>query len=544
MLYESAGMDALKWHVFWIAFLILVRLFLITGLNVYGKWIIGQIKNRLRKRTFIQLMKLGPAYLLDERSGEIQSKAMAGIDYLEGYLSLYIPQILTVFIVLSGISIYVFSIHFALGILILATAVAALFMPYLFLYKITSFSEEHWAAYTTLSAEFVETVQGMMTLKAFNASKRVGTGLKDKMHRLFDKTMKSLTISLMETGLANFCVTIGRNFTLALAAYFTVNGTIRVGQMAMLFFLVAEAYRPLQELGQYFHQGFMGITSCDGIFEILDQEIKIQDVGASTEITCPHPEGSEIEFSEVGFSYPESETTLFHNLNLRIAQGEKLAFVGESGGGKTTIARLLLRFYDPDRGSIRLGGVDYRELPLSELRKQFSVVSQETYLFYGTIMENLLLANPKASEEEVKQAAKLAQIHDFIQALPQGYESRVGEKGVNFSGGERQRMAIARALMKNAPIIIFDEECSSVDTKNEKEIQGHLQEALKDKTTITIAHRLSTIQDASRIYVLRHGEIVEEGTHEDLMKGDTYYSHLFATHEAAEQAQVYEQEWS
>lgn len=544
MLYESAGMDALKWHVFWIAFLILVRLFLITGLNVYGKWIIGQIKNRLRKRTFIQLMKLGPAYLLDERSGEIQSKAMAGIDYLEGYLSLYIPQFLTVFIVLAGISIYVFSIHFALGILILATAVAALFMPYLFLYKITSFSEEHWAAYTDLSAEFVETVQGMMTLKAFNASKRVGTGLKDKMHRLFDKTMKSLTISLMETGLANFCVTIGRNFTLALAAYFTVNGTIRVGQMAMLFFLVAEAYRPLQELGQYFHQGFMGITSCDGIFEILDEEIKIQDVGESVNLTHSKPEGSEIVFSDVEFGYPESKTTLFHNLNLRIAPNEKLAFAGESGGGKTTIARLLLRFYDPDSGSIRLGGVDYRELPLSELRKQFSVVSQETYLFYGTIMENLLLANPKASEEEVKQAAKLAQIHDFIQALPQGYESRVGEKGVNFSGGERQRMAIARALLKNAPIIIFDEASSSVDTKIEKEIQEHLQDALKDKTTITIAHRLSTIQNASRICVLRHGEIIEEGTHEDLMKGDTYYSYLFATQEAAEQAQVNEQEWS
>lgn len=544
MLYESAGMDALKWHVFWIAFLILVRLFLITGLNVYGKWIVGQIKNRLRKRTFIQLMKLGPAYLLDERSGEIQSKAMAGIDYLEGYLSLYIPQILTVFIVLAGISIYVFSIHFALGILILATAVAALFMPYLFLYKITSFSEEHWAAYTDLSAEFVETVQGMMTLKAFNASKRVGTGLKDKMHRLFDKTMKSLTISLMETGLANFCVTIGRNFTLALAAYFTVNGTIRVGQMAMLFFLVAEAYRPLQELGQYFHQGFMGITSCDGIFEILDEEIKIQDVGESVNLTHSKPEGSEIVFSDVEFGYPESKTTLFHNLNLRIAPNEKLAFAGESGGGKTTIARLLLRFYDPDSGSIRLGGVDYRELPLSELRKQFSVVSQETYLFYGTIMENLLLANPKASEEEVKQAAKLAQIHDFIQALPQGYESRVGEKGVNFSGGERQRIAIARALLKNAPIIIFDEASSSVDTKIEKEIQEHLQDALKDKTTITIAHRLSTIQNASRICVLRHGEIIEEGTHEDLMKGDTYYSYLFATQEAAEQAQVNEQEWS
>ncbi len=538
MLYQKAGIDHLARDVLWIAFTILLRLLLITGINVYGKWIIGQIKNRLRKRTFAKLMELGPAYLLDERSGEIQSTAMAGIDYLEGYLSLYIPQILTVLLVVFGLSVYIFRVHFILGCLVTATSLMALYMPYIFLYKISSFSEEHWTAYSDLSAEFVETVQGIMTLKAFNASERVGGKLKQKMHSLFEKTMKSLQVSLLETGLADFCIAIGKNFSLALAAYLAAKGSISLGQMATLFFVVAELFRPQQELSQYFHQGFMGITSCDGLFDILDQKAGVKTVLLPDKVESQLKGQYDIDFSDVDFGYPGSGTQLFGKLNLHIGQGEKVAFAGESGSGKTTIARLMLRFYDPDQGHIRIGGVEYKDIPLTELRKIFSVVSQETYLFHGTIMENLLLAAPGATRREVEEAARIAQIHEFIKDLPQGYESMVGERGVNFSGGQRQRMAIARALLKNAPVIIFDEASSSVDTKNEREIQENLREQLKDKTSITIAHRLSTILEADRIYVLHRGELVEQGTHSLLMKTDGYYSRLFAAQEDAEKARV------
>lgn len=539
MFYQRVEISEVKWHIIWISGLIFLRLMLITGQNVYGKWIIGQIKNRLRKRTFDKLMRLGPAYLLDERSGEIQSTAMAGIDYLEGYLSLYIPQIFTVFIVLAGISVYVFQIHFAVGCIILITALIALCMPYLFLYKITSFSDEHWTAYTDLSAEFVETVQGMMTLKAFNASGRIGKAIKEKMHILFVKTMKSSRISLLETGIASFFVILGKSFSLALVAYLVVQGSISLGQMSTLFFLVAEAFRPMQELNKYWHQGFMGITSCDGLFEILDQEEVIHDAALPKKIDLQRPNGLDIEFCGVDFTYPDSETKLFSKLDLSIRQGEKVAFVGESGSGKTTIVKLLLRFYDPDDGCIRLGANNFKELSLADLRQQFSVVSQETYLFHGTIMENLLLAAPEASKEEVIEAAKAANIHDFIQSLPQAYDSKVGEKGVNFSGGQRQRMAIARALLKNSPIIILDEASSSVDTENERAIQSNLQKVLKDKTTITIAHRLFTIQDAEQICVLHSGKIVEQGKHNDLIQKDTYYSRLFAAQEAVERDTIF-----
>lgn len=539
MVYMSSSLDEMKWKALQIILLILVRLILIILTNMYAKWIIGQVKNRLRKRCFKKLMSLGPAYLLDERSGEVQSQTMAGIDYLEGYISLYIPQILTVILLVGAISIYIFRVNYLIGGIALAGSISALYMPYFFLYKITNFSEEHWTAYTDLSAEFVESIQGMMTLKAFNASKRVGDKLKGKMHKLFEKTMQSLKISLIETGLGDFCIAIGKNLSLALAAYLAVKGTISLGQMASLFFLLAELFRPQQELSMYFHQGFMGITSCDGLFEILDREEVLTGTSKPLEGACFKGKGFDIDFNNVDFSYHGSKTRLFDNLDFHIKEGQRVAFAGESGSGKTTIARLLLRFYDPDRGAIKIGGQDIRKIPLTDLRNIFSVVSQETYLFHGTIMENLLLANPNASEEDMVRAAKIARIHDFIAGLPLGYRSPVGEKGVNFSGGQCQRIAIARAILKDAPVIIFDEASSSVDVENEKEINENLREALKGKTSITIAHRLSTIEEADWIYVMQEGIIREEGRHGDLIARDSYYRRLFEAQEYAEKNKLY-----
>ena len=541
MVYMSSSLDEMKWKALQIIFLIFIRLVLIILTNMYAKWIIGQVKNRLRKRCFKKLMRLGPAYLLDERSGEVQSQAMAGIDYLEGYISLYIPQILTVILLVGAISIYIFRVNYLIGGIALAGSISAIYMPYFFLYKITNFSEEHWTAYTDLSAEFVESVQGMMTLKAFNASKRVGNKLKGKMYKLFEKTMQSLKISLIETGLADFCIAIGKNMSLALAAYFAAKGTISLGQMASLFFLLAELFRPQQELSMYFHQGFMGITSCDGLFEILDREEPLKDPAKSEGQASLSfkAERFDIDFDNVNFSYPGSKTRLFENLDFHIKEGERIAFAGESGSGKTTISRLLLRFYDPEGGAIKIGGQDIREIPLTDLRNIFSVVSQETYLFHGTIMENLLLANPNATEADIVRAAKTARIHDFIAGLPLGYRSPVGEKGVNFSGGQCQRIAIARAILKDAPVIIFDEASSSVDVENEKEINENLREALKGKTSITIAHRLSTIEEADRIYVMQDGIIREEGRHGDLIGRDSYYRRLFEAQEYAEKNKLY-----
>ena len=269
----------------------------------------------------------------------------------------------------------------------------------------------------------------------------------------------------------------------------------------------------------------MGITSSGSIFALLDEEEKIHDTGTKT-LDVKMPGGFEIAYTDVLFSYNENEAPVFEDMNFTVKKNERLAVAGESGSGKTTLINLLLRFYDPQAGRIAINGIDIRDLTLKSLRSLISVVSQETYLFNGTIKENLLHANEAADDDMVIEACKIAHIDSFIQSLPEKYNTRVGERGLNFSGGQRQRIAIARAVLKDAPIIVLDEATSGVDTENENEIKHSLSVLLKNRTSITIAHRLNTIEDCDRILVLRHGRIVEEGTHHQLFGKDGYYKKL------------------
>ena len=276
----------------------------------------------------------------------------------------------------------------------------------------------------------------------------------------------------------------------------------------------------------YFHQGFMGMTSTDGILRLFDAEIFVKDkkdAKVSEKVFSTPPF---VEFKDVEFHYDKAAKKIFKGLNFLLEPGEKLAIVGESGSGKTTLINLLMRFYDPLQGSIYYNGMDIKDCPLSFLRSQIALVSQETYLFNGSLSENLRLGKEDATQEEMIEACKAAQIHDFILSMPEGYETIVGERGLNLSGGQRQRIAIARALLKNVPLIILDEATSSVDMENEKSIQESMDYLLRNKTAITIAHRLSTVKNADRILVLRRGVIVEEGTHEELMNKKEYYYRL------------------
>ena len=527
-----------------LAVLLLLRILLLWFNQVYGKWIIGRVKNRLRERAFIKLLKLGPGYLTQSRTGILESTIVAGVDYLEGYVSLYLPQILVCIIGSGTMIIYIFSIKIILGMMVLATTVTALFVPVFFVEWISNFTQDHWQSYTELNAQFVDCAQGMVTLKAFNAEVRVGNYLKKKMNTLFKATMKSLRLNLVDVGIAGFAISFGSAFTLALAAYYTAKGSISVSQLSILLFMITEVYRPVTELGIYFHQGFMGMTSANDIFKLLDEEESIKDCESgifSSELikTGSKPADviinsipPQINFYNISFSYyaedneNKNKRKLFNNLNLNISAGEKIALVGESGSGKTSLIKLLMRFYDIDEGVIYYNGINIKDIPLKLLREKISVVSQDTYLFNGTIEENLRLAKPDASLSEIDEAVKAANIYDFIYSLKDKYKTSIGERGINFSGGQRQRIAIARAILKNAPLIILDEATSSLDSKNENDIQKSLEKLLEGRTTIIVAHRLSSVEMADRIFVLNSGNIVEEGTHKELMKKGKYYYRL------------------
>jgi len=524
-LYSKEELSAVIQSILYVSAVIASRLILIYYNSVYGKKIIGKVKNILRRRIYDKLLKLGPAFLDDERTGKLGSTMVSGVDYLEGYLTLYIPQILVCVIACGAMLIYVFSLHYVLGIISTAALIAVLISPVAFGKILSESSNAHWTAYRNLTAEILDGIQGITTAKAYNAQERLGKLLKEKMRTLFSETMRNLKVNLAEIGISNFASGIGTSFTLAVAALLTSVHIIPVSSLLILLFMTNEVFRPANELAAYFHQGFMGITSMGGIFALLDEEEKIKDEGTKT-IDIKSVDGFEIKYKNIEFAYSEKKNTVFKNLNFTVAKNEKLAVAGESGSGKTTIVNLLLRFYEPTSGSIYINGTDIKDLTLKSLRSLITVVSQETYLFNGTIKENLLHANEDADEEKLIDACKAANIHSFIQSLPEGYNTKVGERGLNFSGGQRQRIAIARAVLKNSPIVVLDEATSSVDTENENEIKQSLNHLLRNRTSITIAHRLNTIENSDRILVLLRGEIVEEGSHKELILKDGYYKKL------------------
>ena len=524
-LYSKEELSVVIQSILYISAIIASRLILIYYNSVYGKKIIGKVKNILRRRIYDKLLKLGPAFLDDERTGKLGSTMVSGVDYLEGYLTLYIPQILVCVIACGAMLIYVFSLHYVLGIISTAALIAVLISPVAFGKILSESSNAHWAAYRNLTAEILDGIQGITTAKTYNAQERLGKLLKEKMRTLFSETMRNLKVNLAEIGISNFASGIGTSFTLAVAALLTSVHIIPASSLLILLFMTNEVFRPANELAAYFHQGFMGITSMGGIFALLDEEEKIKDEGTKT-IDIKSADGFEIRYENIEFTYSEKKNTVFKNLNFTVAKNEKLAVAGESGSGKTTIVNLLLRFYEPTSGSIYINGTDIKDLTLKSLRSLITVVSQETYLFNGTIKENLLHANEDADEEKLIDACKAANIHSFIQSLPEGYNTKVGERGLNFSGGQRQRIAIARAVLKNSPIVVLDEATSSVDTENENEIKQSLNHLLRNRTSITIAHRLNTIENSDRILVLLRGEIVEEGSHKELILKDGYYKKL------------------
>ena len=283
--------------------------------------------------------------------------------------------------------------------------------------------------------------------------------------------------------------------------------------------------RPLTDLNSYWHASYLGLSVADQLFAVLDEPVVLEQK-PETEARHITEMPPDIELKEVTFRYSPDTAPALARIDMKIPSGKTTAIVGKSGSGKSTIVNLLLRFFDADSGEILIDGVDVRDFSLDDLRSRVAVVFQDTYLFYGTMEENLRMAKPTATTEELIAAAKAANAHSFIQELSEGYQTMIGERGASLSGGERQRIAIARAVLKDAPILILDEATSSVDVKSEGLIQQALSTLMKNRTTIIIAHRLSTIASADRIFLLNEGHLCEQGSHRELLRQNGEYANL------------------
>jgi ATP-binding cassette, subfamily B, heavy metal transporter len=308
-------------------------------------------------------------------------------------------------------------------------------------------------------------------------------------------------------------IAVGVTFIMIFAANGVIAGEMTIGDLVLVNTFMLQLFIPLNFLGIVYRQIKYSLADMDLIFKLLEREPEIQDDEQARELVL---QGGEVRFEAVDFAY-QPERQILHQVDFTLRAGEKLAVVGHSGAGKSTLSRLLFRFYDVTAGRILIDGQDIREVTQESLRATIGVVPQDTVLFNESILYNLAYGRPQATQQEIEAAARMAHIADFIEQLPEGYQTVVGERGLKLSGGEKQRVAIARAMLKRPQILLFDEATSSLDTKTEQAIQETLREVAKQHTTLVIAHRLSTVVDADRILVMDQGRIVEQGTHQELL---------------------------
>ena len=527
---EGGAFAGIWLPLFLILGLVILRMTVVWGKRLAEMLVAAGVRQKLRARLYRHLLKLGPGYLNKARTGKVQSTMVDGVEALEGYFGSYVPQVFITLAIPLCILAYLFTVDVLVAALILGAMVATLLAPKLWERLLGNYGESHWSAYANLNAQFVDNMQGMTTLKAFNAAERRGAELRRESHHLYKRTMMQLGVSMLSTGVVGLTMRAGSALAVAAGALRLSQGQITVEELLLILFLTGECIRPLADLDAAWHQGYMGLSAATGIFALLDQQPGIEEPARSV-----HPPGHaalpSLSFEAVSFAY-EPERKALDQLSLGINPGETVALVGPSGAGKTTVVSLLLRFFDPDSGTIAIDGEDIRNIPLERLRAMTAVVSQDTYLFHGTVADNLRLGNPDATQEELEAGAKAAQAHDFIARLPKGYETLVGERGLNLSGGERQRIAIARALIKDAPLLVLDEATASVDAANEESIRRALANLTRHRTTLVIAHRLSTVIDADRIFVLEKGRLAETGKHDELLRDKGIYARLTEAQEA------------
>jgi ATP-binding cassette subfamily C protein CydD len=483
----------------------------------------------LRQRLYARLLALGPGWLSRTRTGVVQATLVDGVESLDAYFRLFLSQAVVSGITAAAVIGYVFSIDLAVGAVVLASALVIVFAP-AGMYRIMGRRLLFWQqSYRPLAAEYLDNLQGMNTLKAFGASRVRGAELAAKADAVCAGAIGLNDISSVQYGIMALAAATGSALSLGIGALRVHGGVLAAAGLLLILLLVRECFRPVAELQNALHFSLTGMYAGQSAFEILDAAEVVTQPAHPVLPARPSPR---VCFEDVTFRYSPGDRLALTRLSFEVEPGETVALVGRSGAGKSTVVNLLLRFFDPGSGRITLAGADLRDLPLDWLRRQVAVVSQDTYLFAGSVADNLRLARPGASQADLEAAARTARAHDFIAALPGGYDTVVGERGMTLSGGERQRLSIARALLKDAPLLVLDEATSSVDVASEAAIQAGLEATAAGRTALVIAHRLSTVRHADRIVVLGRGRAVEAGDHDQLLRAGRSYARLIAAQAA------------
>jgi subfamily B ATP-binding cassette protein MsbA len=508
--------------------LLILGIFLVKGLFSYvynyllakvGQSVILDLRNILYSH--IQSMPL--SFFHKKPTGELISRIISDIALIQGAVSS----------VIVGILKDTCQILFLIGVIFYQdwrmASVAMLSMP-LVVYPIVNFGRRHrklsrGSQQTTAEVSNIlyETITGNRIVKAFCMEKHEVDRFAEKLDKLFVIVMRNTRITAISRPLMEFLGGVGIALVVLYGGSQVLAGESTPGTFFSFITALIMIYEPMKKVSSVNNTLQQGIAAAERVFEILDVQ---PDVAEKTDAAVLPPVRNAIEFNDVRFRY-DAQTEVLKGINLKVEVGEVLALVGSSGGGKSTLANLIPRFFDVSSGSITIDGTDIRDVTFASLRSQIGIVTQQTILFNDTVRNNIAYGSADASWEQIREAARAAHALGFIEALPQGFETVIGESGARLSGGERQRLSIARAILKNAPILILDEATSSLDTESEREVQQAIENLVQSRTTFVIAHRLSTIRKADRIIVVQDGAIVEEGTHESLLARGGVYKMLY-----------------
>ena len=481
------------------------------------------VQHKLRVSAYGHMQKLEMAYFEDKSTGELLSILNDDINQLERFLDHGIAEFIHLVVGTTCIGFIFFYLAPEVAFFALLPVPVVLFITYWFQRRLGPLYQRVREKAGLLGRRIANNITGIATIKSYTTEEYELAHLQEDSKAYKDVNAFSIQVSSTFIPVVRMAVVMGFITTIVLGGWAAVQGTLAVSAYSVLLFMTQRLLWPFTNLAKMTDLYARAMASAQRVFAILDSQVGITSGKQHLEVN--EVKGS-IEFNDISFVYPNGKR-IFDHLSLSIKPGQTVAFVGTTGSGKSTIIKLLLRFYDPVSGSIILDGIDLKELKLKNLRQAIGLVSQDVFLFHGTVYGNIAYGCIDATMEQVEQAAKIAEAHEFILSLPQGYQTVVGERGQKLSGGQRQRISIARAVLNNPPIFIFDEATSSVDNETEAAIQRSLEKISADHTTIVIAHRLSTVRNADTIFVLEKGVIVESGTHDALVAKHGVYADLW-----------------
>ena len=502
---------------------LILRAALVWFSSLSAKAIAVEVKTRVRRSLLEKIKDLGPAYLGGEKSGEISSTVVEGVEALDLYFSQYLPQLVLSALVPLTILVFVFPQDILSGFVLLVTAPLIPYFMYLIGSQAKKMTDRQFGTLSRLAAQFLDSLGGLTTLKLYNQAKAQSQKIRDTSDEYRKTTMKVLQVTFLSALALELLATLSTAVVAVEIGLRLLYFRVSLEGALFLLMIAPEFYIPLRLLGLRFHAGMEGQSAATRIFEILGQEPLRKDEEGSTETGDLNRPIDTITLEGVSFSYPGEERFALKDLNITIHQGESIALVGESGAGKSTLASLLLGFFPPSEGEIKINSRVLRDGDLDRWREKVAWVPQNPALFQDTIAANIRLARPEADHGAVAAAASAAHLAEFIESTPAGYQTRIGEGGSRLSGGQAQRLALARAFLKDAPVLLLDEPTSQLDPVVETQLADSTRKLMRGRTTITIAHRFNTIYQADRILVLKNGSLVEEGKHQELIdKGGVY----------------------